>query len=550
MKPSARVRLETCNLKPSALAPSTPQPFQQPQALNSSCAALNQSTNQQSSALSTNQLINSSYAALNQSTNQPMNKVIYKPSGKAREYSQWAANFYYGCSNDCTYCYCKRGPLSRLWSTSPTLKKSLRDHAHAMEVFRKELDRNLEELRQSYLLFSFTTDPLLPSTRELTIEATLYALSQGVQVSILTKCADMQPLIERIPETQRRDVAIGFTLTGADDLEPNAATNKERMQAMRQMFILGFRTYASIEPVIEPSDSMAVITKISDFCELFKVGVLSGTKKYTPSDIREMVNKMAQMPDCRFYLKDSLIKFAGISREELDGVMFVTTEYVLLKTLTDEERIACKPDLLRYYNILFTNDIACSMVLEVTSAILKDPSIYRHMVKKKLKEIEEFRKSYEEHIKLNYRDLRKDYYFLDDVAQYLMDYISEDVKNLTQAFLKLFDGNIKHPGLFVKIEIARVFVGFARKIFDARNKELGDMGYMGMKEFYRMSKLLPIIEALYHILLQQFRFKELIRLDTPENIELINFLARKLTDLKTLPKLVHDSELNNLTKIE
>lgn len=32
-------------------------------------------------------------------------KIIYKPAGKAQEYSLWAANFYLGCSNNCSYCY-------------------------------------------------------------------------------------------------------------------------------------------------------------------------------------------------------------------------------------------------------------------------------------------------------------------------------------------------------------------------------------------------------------------------------------------------------------
>lgn len=39
-------------------------------------------------------------------------KAIYQPKGAAREYSAWACNLYNGCSNQCDYCYCKRGVLS------------------------------------------------------------------------------------------------------------------------------------------------------------------------------------------------------------------------------------------------------------------------------------------------------------------------------------------------------------------------------------------------------------------------------------------------------
>ena len=67
-------------------------------------------------------------------------KAIYQPKGKAAEYSPWACNFFTGCSNDCSYCYCKRGVLNHYWSTNPKLKKRFKDEGHAIEVFNKELD--------------------------------------------------------------------------------------------------------------------------------------------------------------------------------------------------------------------------------------------------------------------------------------------------------------------------------------------------------------------------------------------------------------------------
>lgn len=478
-----------------------------------------------------------------------MNKVIYRPSGKAREYSQWACNFYNGCANDCTYCYCKKGFLSRLWSTSPTLKKGLRDNAHAMEVFRKELDKNIEQLRNSYLFFSFTTDPLLPSTRELTIEATLYALSQGVQVSILTKCEEMGPLIESIPETQRRNVAIGFTLTGCDEQESNAATNKERMQAMRLMYILGFRTYASIEPIIDPVASMAAMTKVSDFCELFKVGVLSGTKNYTSSDIREMVGKMAMMRDCKFYLKDSLVSFATLEREKMDGGVFVSADFNLFKYRTPIEGISKNINLLIYYNVLFVNDVACSMAWEIVGTMRKESNapIFRHMIKKKVNELEKYRTSYEKHIKKNFIN---DSYFFADAVDNLKDYIMEDVKELSNSFFKLLDGEIAHPELFVKMEVARTFAGLACLLFDKRQKELCSLNFHKLKDYYRLSELVTLVNSLYRVMLDRFKITGTIELSTPENEKMVAEIFSKLTDLEKLPEFILESELNNLTEIE
>lgn len=475
-----------------------------------------------------------------------MNKVIYRPSGKAREYSQWACNFYNGCANDCTYCYCKKGFLSRLWSTCPALKKGLRDNAHAMEVFRKELDKNIEQLRNSYLFFSFTTDPLLPSTRELTIEATLYALSQGVRVSILTKCEEMGPLIESIPETQRRNVAIGFTLTGCDEQEPNAATNKERMQAMRLMYILGFRTYASIEPIIDPVASMAAMTKVSDFCELFKVGVLSGTKNYTSSDIREMVGKMAMMRDCKFYLKDSLVSFATLEREKLGKGIFVPADFNLFTLPTPKEAITQRPELVLLYNVLITNDIACSMALEPIACIKSDKDLYRHIVKKRVDEFDRYRSQYEKFVKKKFVN---DTYFYADICQNMMDRIGDDVERMRAIIREKLQGNIGQAELFVKLEIARLFAGIACVSYDKRRKELDRIGWKTFSEF-RLTKILGTINQLYTAMLERYKFEGCINLNNDETSKIVGRISLKLIDPKIMQDVVYKSEIENIREVE
>ena len=54
------------------------------------------------------------------------NKCIYKPEGKAGEYSEWACNLYNGCTNECDYCYLKRGITQAVLGVStPVVKKTL-----------------------------------------------------------------------------------------------------------------------------------------------------------------------------------------------------------------------------------------------------------------------------------------------------------------------------------------------------------------------------------------------------------------------------------------
>lgn len=257
-------------------------------------------------------------------------KAIYNPSGKAGEYSYWACNFYTGCSNNCSYCYCKRGVLSSVWSDKPQLKKCFMDEEHALKVFEKELKANLPELQEHGLFLSFSTDPCLQETIKLTDQAMSICLFYGVPVKILTKRADwIEGYVVRngnafidfpmyFKEHYRKNIAFGFTLTGHDELEPNASTNAERIEAMKKLHEAGFKTFASIEPIIDFESSLDMIEKIVGFCDLYKIGLESG-KKYNDKELYEFITEVLILTRKagKVYFKDSLLKAAGIDRSEL-----------------------------------------------------------------------------------------------------------------------------------------------------------------------------------------------------------------------------------------
>lgn len=232
-------------------------------------------------------------------------KAIYNPSGKAGEYSQWACNFFTGCSNDCEYCYCKRGIMSSNWSNKPRLKSCFRDKKHAIEIFEKELLKNLDELQEYGLFFSFTTDPLIFETYNLTIEAICFCFRNGVPVKVLTKCVDyigqLRYAIE-VNEWDKTEIAIGFTLTGHDELEPNASPNSERIEAMKKLHKAGFKTWASIEPIIDFESSFEMIEKTIGFCDLYKIGLMSG-KKYETNVLRSFIQRVNKA--CMFGTTDT-----------------------------------------------------------------------------------------------------------------------------------------------------------------------------------------------------------------------------------------------------
>lgn len=249
-------------------------------------------------------------------------KAIYNPSGKAGEYSEWACNFHIGCSNNCTYCYLKKGRSAKiLGGIEPKLKKCFKNGSHAIQIFMLELMRNLEEIKKHGLFFTFTSDPFLEETRHLTMAAVSICNGVGVPVKLLTKRADFVNLIEAFVDKHRLDrslIAVGFTLTGHNELESSASTNEHRICTMETLKNIGYQTFASIEPIIDFKSSLEIIETTKGFCHLFKIGLESG-KKYDKKEALEFYVTVNLMLSCRsearVYWKDSFLKLLNVSRE-------------------------------------------------------------------------------------------------------------------------------------------------------------------------------------------------------------------------------------------
>jgi DNA repair photolyase len=287
-------------------------------------------------------------------------KAIYTAGGPAAEYGKYGCGFYVGCPNGCTYCYLQKPPFKKACGSNvPTLKKHFKDENHALEVFEKEFRMNFPEIRKHGLFFSFTTDPMLLETIALTTKAVILCVKNDIPVKILTKMTDwFIPVTEDYHgenlykviwgelmyevmlcgcefyfefgcDSEDADdlfykiknyIAFGFTLTGHDELEPNASTNAERIETMRKLHEAGFKTWASIEPVIDFESSLRVIEDSLGYADLYKIGLESG-KEYDKLILRIFTEKIICMKTNnsipKLYFKDSLLKQAGINREDL-----------------------------------------------------------------------------------------------------------------------------------------------------------------------------------------------------------------------------------------
>lgn len=222
--------------------------------------------------------------------------------------------------------------MSHVWDVKPHLKKCFRNEEHALRTFVDEATKNLAELQRNGIFFSFTTDPMLPETIGLTQAAVSACMVLDIPVQILTKRADWELEIT-IPETDKIKelLALGFTLTGCDDLEPYASSNIDRLKKMMQLHKEGYKVFASIEPIIKIDASYAMINALSGWCDLLKVGLISGKKEYDKDGVQFLYDMMkGDTRGSKFYLKESFINFLGLDRSALPA-HFVDTTYNIFR---------------------------------------------------------------------------------------------------------------------------------------------------------------------------------------------------------------------------
>lgn len=242
-------------------------------------------------------------------------KLINKPSGAALEYSSYAMSFYEGCTPvKCSYCYMQT--MSKRFGSYfgvARLKEWLINEDNAFEVFKKEVNKIIPKLQKEGLFFNFSSDPFLLQAIELNLRAWNYCNELNIPVYTLSKQA-FPTDIDRMP----KNVIVGYTLTGRDDLEPDAATNAKRILELQRFNWFGFKTWASIEPIINLRNSISMIRQVLFSCDLFKIGIESG-KKYDLQLIRDFIEDSTDYigHTAKIYFKDSLLKQAGLIREDL-----------------------------------------------------------------------------------------------------------------------------------------------------------------------------------------------------------------------------------------
>ena len=156
----------------------------------------------------------------------------------------------------------------------------------------------------------------MEETRSLTLTAIIEATVRDIPVYILTKDATFiyddyfMAWLEYTNLLYRDRIHFGFTLTGHDEMEPFVSHNQVRIMAMRRMYLMGFSTFASIEPVIDWQSAKDVVSNSLRWCQHYKIGLRSGVKKDYYDDALsysfiEKIVKRIEAEGKTVYLKES-----------------------------------------------------------------------------------------------------------------------------------------------------------------------------------------------------------------------------------------------------
>ena len=210
-----------------------------------------------------------------------MATIIYEPSGKAREYSELAANFYTGCSHACKYCYCPSIMRKSLeeWSSNPHARTNI------LRQFENDCKKATPETKEKELLFSFMSDCYQSDeaaflTRQSLLIAEKYEFKR---VNILTKAGFRA--VKDFDIFQRNKLwKFGSTIIMRnedlrEEWEPGAPSIQSRYEAVKIAKEKGIFNWVSIEPVVNSTEALNVINDLHAYVDFWKVGKLNHMKE-------------------------------------------------------------------------------------------------------------------------------------------------------------------------------------------------------------------------------------------------------------------------------
>jgi DNA repair photolyase len=238
---------------------------------------------------------------------------IYEPRGRAREYAPLACELWTGCTHGCKYCYVPKAYRR----DRSDFHEQARPRTGILQELRRQAESASPTLKTTPVLFCFSADPYQPAEREAshTHLALEIMAEHDIPVHILTKGGHLA--MRDFDLLEREGCAFGTTLLFSNDTdrkewEPEAATVRERIDAIEEAYTSGIPTFVSAEPIIYPQQVEELICELGPAVKEWRFGKLNhmtGPLAIRWNEWLPALIKAARYVGARAMVKESLEEF-------------------------------------------------------------------------------------------------------------------------------------------------------------------------------------------------------------------------------------------------
>jgi len=243
-----------------------------------------------------------------------------KITSGTKEWADSNVNCYFGCSNDCRYCYAKKMAIRFKRKTEKSWKLMIPNE--------KVINRNFKK-RQGRVMFPSSHD-ITPSSLNSCIIVLKRLLNARNEVLITTKpnLSCIKIICDSFFKFKSL-IQFRFTITSLDnDLlkfwEPNAPRFEERLESLKYAYKSNYKTSVSIEPFLD-KNPIPLIKKLAPFAtESIWIGKMNYInrnhlkanesqfykklrKNYKIDNIISLISEINKIIECKINLKDSII---------------------------------------------------------------------------------------------------------------------------------------------------------------------------------------------------------------------------------------------------
>jgi len=231
-----------------------------------------------------------------------------------KEWADSNVNCYFGCSNNCRYCYAKKMAIRFNRKTEDTWKIMIPNYC--------KIDKNYKR-RSGRIMF--------PTSHDITIESLdnclkvlnkLFEAKNNVLITTKPRFKCISELCENF-EKFINLIQFRFTITSINDdilefWEPNAPKFEERYKSLKLAFYKGFKTSISIEPFLDLNPFILVEKLIPFVTETIWIGKMNYHNLNNPNNesryFYDIVRKAKKKDQLREIIRKSNDKYKDIVR--------------------------------------------------------------------------------------------------------------------------------------------------------------------------------------------------------------------------------------------